>query len=435
MRASEVDGALRQSSEESCLSVPFVPVLLGTRRLAEYAEIVPSDELLRLRERAHPLAGLRVLHLSASPFGSPAAEMLSALVPLQRELGIDAHWQLLRDVPAVSALMYRGLRGEAVVWGRAEQAAWRRLARRDIPRDFDVVVTHDPHAVAVYRPALDGGRARCVWHCHLDVHWALDTLWRDLCETLAGYSAILLASHRLPPGAVPVPRVRMGRPAVDPCSPRNAPLSPQAVRSVVAELGIDPTRPLLGQFAPIDTRFGSVGALGTFRLLRRLVPGVQIVLAEARAPLAFQTRTGLDQIMELAGDDPDVHLLSSDAGLGPTEINALQRACTVALQMAVPSGFGWGLAECQWKAKPAIVGPHGDLPEQVGYGQGGYVADGTPDACEAILRLFGDARLADEMGRRGHEHIATRHLITSLASDYVELFRDIYEQPYSTAAV
>ncbi len=406
----------------------LVPVLLGTRRLGEYAGVIDADDLLSLRKRAQPLSGLRVLHLSASPFGSPAAEMLGALVPLQRELGIAADWQLLRDVPRASALMHRALRGGAVRWGRQERTAWQRLAhaaRTDIPHDYDVIVAHDPHAIALCRASFPEDRARCVWHCHLDTRDTPGEVWSDLCRALQTYAAVLFPSRRLMRSDVPVPRIRIARPALDPWSPRNAPLSRDALYSVVAGLGIDPTRPILGQFAPIDIRYGALGALGTFRLLRRLVPGVQIVLVEAGSPHAFQIRTGLDQIAELVGGDPDVHLLSPEAGLGPTEINALQRACTVVLQMAVPGGFGWGLAECQWKEKPAIVGPHGELPEQVGYGRSGYVADGTPDACEAALRIFHDPGLAAEMGQNGHDHIVRSHLITGLAEDYIELFRDM----------
>ena len=97
----------------------------------------------------------------------------------------------------------------------------------------------------------------------------------------------------------------------------------------------------------------------------------------------------------------------------------------VALQLAVPRGFGWGLAECQWKARPAVVGRHGQLPEQVGEGDSGMVVGGASEAAGAAVRLLRDPTLAAALGRRGRERVAREYLITGLLGDYLRLFRQI----------
>jgi trehalose synthase len=405
-----------------------LPVLLGNRRLGEYAAVTNADALMALRWRAQPLAGLRVLHLSTSPFGSAVAEMLSALVPLQRELGILADWQLLRDYPRICTTLYEGLRGDEVRWGWKERAAWFRMAHlnaRAIPRDYDVVVAHDPQALALSRAIPGADRARWVWHCHLDTRGANPELWSDLCRTLEGYAAALFPSSQLARPDLPVPYVAIARPGLDPWSLRNVPLGRGVIDSVLAGFGIDPTRPILGQFAPIDHRFAPLGALGTYWLVRRKWPEVQIVLAEVGLTDPQRRRCGIDQIAEAVAGDPDIHLITGDTELGPTEINALERACTVALQMAVPRGFGWGLAECLWKERPAIVGQHGELPEQVG--DAGIVVDGAPAACDAVSRLLADPEQAAQLGRAGRERVANEFLITGTASDYVDLLREVAE--------
>jgi trehalose synthase len=405
-----------------------LPVLLGKRRLGEYAAVTNGERLMALRWRAQPLTGLRVLHLSASPFGSAVAEMLSALVPLQRELGILADWQLLRDLPRICTPFYEGLRGDEVHWGWKERAAWFRVAHMNagaIPRGYDIVVAHDPQALALFRAVPAADRARWIWHCHLDTSGASPELWSDLCRTLEGYAAVLFPSARLARSDLPVPYVGIARPGIDPWSLRNVQLSPEVIESVLAGFGIDPQRPILGQFAPIDHRFAPLGALGTYWLVRRRRPGVQIVLAEVGLTDPQRRHCGIDQVAEAVAGDADIHLITGDTDLGPTEINALERACTVALQMAVPGGFGWGLAECLWKERPSIAGQHGELPDQVG--DAGFVVDAAPAACDAVLRLLDDPVLAGALGRAGRDRVANDFLITGTASDYVDLLREVVD--------
>jgi trehalose synthase len=378
-----------------------------------------------MRERSQPLAGLRVLHLSASPLMSAVAETLRALVPLQRELGILADWLLVGDLSATCTLLYEGLRGDAVQWGTKESAAWHQIAglsASTIPPGYDVIVIHDPQLLALHTAIPGTSGTRWVWHCHLDPTGASPELWEDVRQTLKGYTAALFPSARLLPNDLPVAHLGVAAPVLDPGSVRNRPLPMDVVRSTLVSLGIDPTRPLLGQFAPIDHRFAPLAALGTYWLVRRHVPGLQIVLAETAVTPAFRRPYGLEQVTSAAADDPDIHLFPADAELGSQEINVLQRGCTLALQMAVPRGFGWGVAECQWKRKPAIVGAQGELPAQVA-DVSGYVADAAPAASERVLELIEDPERAGELGARGHRLIAEHHLITRLSRDYVELLR------------
>jgi glycosyltransferase involved in cell wall biosynthesis len=95
------------------------------------------------------------------------------------------------------------------------------------------------------------------------------------------------------------------------------------------------------------------------------------------------------------------------------------------LQLAVPRGFGWGLAECQWKGKPAVVGRHGQLPEQIGEGESGFVTEGARAAAAAVTRLLREPVLASTLGRRGRERVTRDYLITGLLGDYLRLFRQI----------
>ena len=70
-------------------------VNLGARSLADYTHIVGKPLVEEIRELAESLQGKRVLHLSATAFGGGVSEILYTLVPLMRDVGIDAHWQVI----------------------------------------------------------------------------------------------------------------------------------------------------------------------------------------------------------------------------------------------------------------------------------------------------------------------------------------------------
>ena len=73
---------------------------MGARSLADYTHIVGRPLVEEIRLLAESLQGKRVLHLSATAFGGGVSEILYTLVPLMRDVGIDAHWQVIRFMRA-----------------------------------------------------------------------------------------------------------------------------------------------------------------------------------------------------------------------------------------------------------------------------------------------------------------------------------------------
>ena len=70
-------------------------VELRRKALEDYRRVVPDDEIAMIRDLAHDLRGLRILELSSTATGGGVAEMLMSLVPLERDLGLDARWHLI----------------------------------------------------------------------------------------------------------------------------------------------------------------------------------------------------------------------------------------------------------------------------------------------------------------------------------------------------
>ncbi len=67
----------------------------GGLELDRYRDVAPGgalDALLRLAERARRR---RIVHVSSTRIGGGVAEILQRLVPLMRELELDAEWAVL----------------------------------------------------------------------------------------------------------------------------------------------------------------------------------------------------------------------------------------------------------------------------------------------------------------------------------------------------
>ena len=60
--------------------------------LDRYEEIVGHQEIKRLHQLADRLTGKRIVHVNSTRAGGGVAEILSWMVPLMCELGIDAPW-------------------------------------------------------------------------------------------------------------------------------------------------------------------------------------------------------------------------------------------------------------------------------------------------------------------------------------------------------
>ena len=125
-------------------------VPLGHKSLADYTHIAGRPLIERIRELAEPLQGKSVLHVSATAFGGGVSEILYTLVPLMRDVGLDAHWQVIlgqEEFFNVTKLMHNSLQGDPQAitdqqWEVFE--AYNVMNAQSLEGDWDVVIVHDP---------------------------------------------------------------------------------------------------------------------------------------------------------------------------------------------------------------------------------------------------------------------------------------------------
>jgi trehalose synthase len=102
-------------------------VPLASKSLADYTHIVGRPLVEEIRELAAPLAGKRVVHLSATAFGGGVSEILYTLIPLMRDVGLEVEWQVIyghEEFFNATKLMHNALQGNPQDLSPEEWSTW-----------------------------------------------------------------------------------------------------------------------------------------------------------------------------------------------------------------------------------------------------------------------------------------------------------------------
>src|SRR5439155_11666924 len=89
-------------------------VNVGHKSLGDYGTIASRGLMDEIRALAEPLAGKRVVHLSATAFGGGVAEINYTLVPLLQDAGLEVEWRIIRGAEEfynVTKMIHNALQG------------------------------------------------------------------------------------------------------------------------------------------------------------------------------------------------------------------------------------------------------------------------------------------------------------------------------------
>jgi trehalose synthase len=403
---------------------------VGKRSLSAYRGIALDATLDELVTAAEPLRGTRVLHLSATPYGGGVAELLRSLVPLLNDLGLAVDWKVISGDESffkVTKQLHDGLQGADLEISDEERAMYRAVSEKnaaELTEEYDIVVVHDPQPAGI-RPVRDGDSARWVWRCHIDTSEPNDEAWDFLRPLLSDYDAAVYTTDEFLPPDLPVPRVEIIPPAIDPLSPKNITLRPETAREVLSWIGIELDQPLVTQVSRFDPWKDPLGVIAAYRLVREKVPDLQLALAGSMAlddPGAWEIH---GQIKEESEKEPLIHVFTNLTGVGNVEVNALQRLSQVCIQKSIREGFGLVVSEALWKGTPVVAGRAGGIPLQMADGVGGILVESVEECAEGILELLEDPERARTLGHGGRERVREHFLLSRLLLNEVGLLATV----------
>jgi trehalose synthase len=394
--------------------------------LDRYSDICGAEVIDQLRQLVAPLKGVKVVHVNSTRKGGGVAEILAKLVPLKKELGIDVSWEVIEgdaDFFKCTKGFHNALQGNKIEIPASLLRNYERINEenaeelRDRLRDADIVFIHDPQPAPLLKH-FDGRKGKWIWRCHIDASRPYRPVWKYLRNFVTGYDASVFSLSAF---AQPLPHVQyLIAPSIDPLSEKNIDLEESEIISAVTDHGVDPERPVMTQVSRFDIFKDPVGVIRAYRLTKRFIPTLQLILAGGEATDDPEALTVLEDVRTAANDDPDIHvmLLPPDAH---RTINALQRASDIVLQKSLREGFGLTVTEAMWKGKPVIGGDTGGIRTQVVNHQTGFLVN-TPEGAALRARyLFFHKELLSEMGNKAQAFVRENFLLTRHLREYLTL--------------
>jgi trehalose synthase len=437
--------------------------------------------------RAHEvLRGRIVWHVNSTARGGGVAEMLHSLLAYGRGAGVDLRWLTIGGSPEFFQLTKRlhnhlhESPGDDGPLGRAEHEVYEQglLESADelagLVRKGDIVYIHDPQPAGLV-PHVEAADVSVVWRCHIGIdnpgRYAHEA-WEFLRPYIEDADAYIFSRKRFAWEGLDEERTWIVPPSIDIFSPKNQDLEPEAVRSILAVIGIRsgdhfgnalfkhldgsearvdrPAElnqdgpvpddvPLISQVSRWDRLKDPVGVLRCFAehvtnatahllLVGPSVAGVADdpegaeVLAEVRAEretLAPELRARV-HLATLPMDD-----VAENAAM----VNAIQRRSDVVLQKSLAEGFGLTVAEAMWKSKPVVAGAVGGIQDQIDNDVSGILVDPSDLAAvgAAIDRLLDDPGGMARMGAAARQRVIEEFLGTRHLLQYLDLLAGMLE--------
>lgn len=387
--------------------------------LADYQEVVGPGVIDELKALSDRVTRRRLQHINSTSIGGGVAEILTRLVPLLRELGIEASWDVIKgdqNFYNVTKAIHNAVHGKGTITPQMIEIFRENQAMnlKEIRVTGDIMMIHDPQPAGLIELKKEFGR-NWVWRCHIDVSNPDPCVWDFLRPYVEQYDAAVFSMPEFSQ-QLPIPQFRIA-PSIDPLSEKNRELYKGEVTSVLEKYKIDPDRPLLTQISRFDRLKDPLGVIEAYRLVKRRF-NCQLLLAGGGADDDPEGAEVLREVREAASTDPDIHILLLPP-FSDLEINALVRGSTVVIQKSLKEGFGLTVSEALWKGKPVVASAVGGIRLQVIDGITGFLVHSVEGTANQVALLLRDRRLRERLGENGRNHVKQNFLLTRHVRDYI----------------
>jgi len=389
--------------------------------LDRYSGIAPKGDLVLLRRLGEKLSGRRFLHINSTRAGGGVAEILQRMIPILRELGLDARWDVLGGDERffdITKKFHNGLQGNVEKITPEMQQYHHEVNRMNagtLDLDADAVLIHDPQPIPLIEYRKTG---KWIWRCHIDMSNPYPEVWDYLRQYCIKYDAAVFSVAKF---AQPMPIDEFViTPSIDPISDKNRDLTADEIRETVERLQIPTDRPIILQVSRFDTFKDPIGVIKAYRMAKKYNDCI-LILAGSPATDDPEGEIVLREVQDYAVDDPDIRILLLPP-FSDKDINALQRAAAVVLQKSLKEGFGLTVSETMWKGKPVIGGATGGIPLQITHGVNGFLVHSAEGAAFRIRQLLNNPEMAKRMGENAREYVRKNFLITRQMRDYLSVW-------------
>jgi trehalose synthase len=391
--------------------------------LNEYIPIVGEAVIDELRVLGDNFEGRCLQNINSTPVGGGVAEILTRMIPLLQQLGVDARWDVIKGDErffGITKKMHNALHGTPTPFATDDFDYFLEVNRQNAEAmNFigDCTFIHDPQPIALVEKRDQVG-GKWAWRCHID----FTTPQQDVIDFLTGwierYDSMVFSAPAFARNFT-IPQVLIA-PSIDPLSDKNKDLPRDVVDHMLQRFTLDPDRPIVTQISRFDYLKDPVGVIRVYKMVKKSVD-CQLVLAGGGATDDPEGMQVLREVEEAANNDPDIHVLFLPPG-SDIEINALVRGSTVVLQKSLKEGFGLTVSEALWKARPVIASAVGGIPLQITHKYSGILTHTVEGTAYWIKQLLQAPEFSKRLGENGKEHVRENFLLTRHLRDYMLVF-------------
>jgi trehalose synthase len=376
---------------------------------------------------ASRIAGKVIQNINSTFVGGGVAEILSRMIPLMQQLGVDARWNVIKGDDKffhVTKKFHNALHNRPEDVNEQDYKYFNETTQRnaqEMELYGDIIFIHDPQPAGLisYKKNVN---QKWIWRCHIDISHPDRRVWDFLEPLINKYDAAVFSSPAFS-RQLPI-RQFLISPSIDPLSDKNKELPQETIEAVLEKYNIPQNVPIITQVSRFDYLKDPVGVIKAFELVRRSIP-CRLVFAGGTASDDPESDKVLADVKEHAGNNPDIHILVIPPG-SDIEINALQRASTIIVQKSLGEGFGLTVSEALWKEKPVVASAVGGITLQIKNKFTGLLSHGIEGTAFAIRQLLTYPDYARWLGQNGKEHVKYNFLITRHLMDYLLLFLSLY---------
>ena len=399
------------------------------RNIDDYRAIVGDSVVDNLYLLARQLGGTVVQNINSTATGGGVAEILNRMIPLLNQLGINAHWDVIKGGEKffnVTKKFHNALHGVETDFSPDELEHFLAVNHQnavEMNLYGDIIFIHDPQPIALIERRPEIGR-NWLWRCHIDFSRPQNDLWLFLKKYIERYDTAVFSAPAFARD-LSIPQALIA-PSIDPLSDKNRDLTEQEVQDVLEHYGIDPEKPIVTQISRFDYLKDPVGVIKAWKLVKKYID-CQLVLAGGGATDDPEGEQVLREVQEAANNDKDIFVLELPAGSN-FEINALQRGSSIVLQKSLKEGFGLTVSEALWKERPVIAGAVGGIPLQITHKYSGILTRSIDGTAFWIKQLLNEPEFAANLAKNGKEHIKNNYLITRHIKDYLLTFLSLFHK-------
>jgi trehalose synthase len=470
-------------------------VRVGVQPLERFRELVPEEQMthtLRVALKArHRLSKRVVWNINSTAVGGGVAELLQALLGYTRSVGVDSRWVVIggnQPFFRVTKRLHHALHGSAGDGTPLDDAAREiyestlrdnSLELASVVRPDDIVILHDPQTAGLAAALIHAG-AKVVWRCHIGLdspNREAEEGWEFLRPYLEPIRHFVFSRQTYVPSFCDHGKAVIITPSIDVFSPKNQPLSEEAVRTILVHTGLvegpppeDPDHgflredgspgrvqhradvvrlgrppawdtPLVVQVSRWDPLKDMKGVMEGFALLYDGKCTVQpdLVLAGPNVSAVLDDPEGgqvLDETEAAWRALPHairnrVHLASlpvHDIEENAAIVNALQRHATVVVQKSLQEGFGLTVSEAMWKGRPVVASAVGGIQDQIEDGVSGILLKDPTDLdafADALCSLLCEPDRIERVGAAARDRVRERFLGVDHLLKYAALLEKV----------